>query len=142
MLTVSKNLDEVLSQLKHTDNFADGTLKHIFSGEISKNSKKAVGFHYEGLSGVEGEVIQITKQPNKYGIYEATVKINGKNKDRISTFFPKNWTPQQVVDAINEAFDNKKLVSGNLYEGTTKTGMKIQMSIISGKITSTWPLYN
>ena len=40
-------------------------------------------------------------------MYEATVKIGNVGKEQISTFFPKAWTPQQVVDAINEAFSNK-----------------------------------
>ena len=56
--------------------------------------------------------------------------------------FFKKWVPQQVVDAINEAFSNKHIVSGNLYEGTTKSGSRIQISVSDGKITAAWPLYS
>ena len=128
--------------LKNTDNFADGKLKHIFSGEINK-SGKAVGFHYEGLTGVDGKVVNITKQPNKYGVYEAAVKIDGIDKINKSTFFPKDWTPQQVIDAINEAFANKQLVQGRttLYQGASKSGIEIRMYVENGKITSAWPVY-
>ena len=139
--TIGKQVDEVISQLKNTGNFASGKLKHIFSGEINKNTGKAVGFHYEGLSGVDGKVTKVTKQPNKYGVYEAEVTINGEVKSGGSTFFPKNWTPQQVVDAINEAFSNKTLKNGNLYQGTLSNGMNIRMAVINGKITTAYPIY-
>ncbi len=54
--------------------------------------------------------------------------------------FPKSWTPQQVVDSINETFSNKVFLNGNTYEGTLANGMKIQMYIDSaGKIISAFP---
>ena len=115
-------------------------LNIFFSGEINK-SGKAVGFHYEGLNEVDGKVIKVTKHPNKYGVYEATVEIGGKVKKELTTFFPKNWTPQQVVDAINEAFANKTNLYGTFYEGVLKNGMKIQMYIVNGKINSAFPIY-
>ena len=93
------------------------------------------------MVGVDGKVIKVTKQPNKYGVYEATVEIGGKVKKELTTFFPKNWTPQQVVDAINEAFSNKIVKGNGLYEGTSKSGIKIRMYIVDGKITSAYPLY-
>ena len=80
IIDVAKHLDDVLPALKNTDNFASGKLKHIFSGEINKWGD-AKGFHYEGLSGVDGKVIKITKAPNKYGVYEARVEVGGKVKD-------------------------------------------------------------
>ena len=138
-----KQLDNVLLCLRNTDNFADETLEHIFSGMINKKTKKAVGFHYEGLDGVDGKVLEIIEPPNKYGVYKAEVKIAGKVKNGTSSFFPKDWTPQQVVDAINEAFENKELVKGKttLYQGTSKTGIKIRMYVENNKITSAWPMY-
>lgn len=60
-----------------------------------------------------------------------------------SSFFPKDYTLQQIVDSINEAFNNKVLVEGtmNIFEGVTSSGIKIQMYIRDGKIMSTFPIY-
>lgn len=60
-----------------------------------------------------------------------------------STFFPEHWTPQQVVDAINEAYANKILQPGsvNVYIGKSSGGMKIKMRLSAdGKITTAFPM--
>lgn len=50
---------------------------------------------------------------------------------------------QQIVDTINEAYENKILESGNIYNGKTKSGIKIQMYLTeNNKIISAFPLYN
>lgn len=63
--------------------------------------------------------------------------------EKRSTFFPKHWNSQQVVDAINEAFDNKQLIRGtkNSYIGELSSGMQIEMYLDSatGKIISAFP---
>lgn len=56
-----------------------------------------------------------------------------------STFYSKNLSPQQVVDAINEAYSNCELKLGtrNTYQGVANNGMKIDMFLDqSGKIIS------
>lgn len=80
-------------------------------------------------------------------MYEAKVEVNGIPKvsnGGKSTFFPQDWSPQQVVDAINEAFDNKQFVKGskNTYVGKLNNGMQIQMFIdnITNKIISAFPV--
>ncbi len=56
--------------------------------------------------------------------------------------FPKDWTSQQVVDAIQEAYKNKTYSGGNRYKGTLSNGMKIEMLIDNnGKIISAFPKY-
>ena len=73
--------------------------------------------------------VTVTKPPDKNGVYEAIVEVKGKAKKAKSTFFPKNWTKNDVVNAINEAYTNKKLVPGtkNLFEGTSSSGVKVRM---------------
>ena len=85
--------------------------------------------------------MEITKAPDANGVYEATVRINGKEKKYISTFFPKHWTPEDVINAIEEAYANKYFVSGNTYEGITSSGISIGMHIDleTGKIISAFP---
>ncbi|MEH6851350.1 MULTISPECIES: WXG100 family type VII secretion target [Bacillus] len=132
------------SHLKNLENFKVGTkengLNHVFQGEVTKKGK-AVGFHYEGAEESKGKIIGEVEGPNEQGIYQANVNIDGKLKNAKSTFFPKDWTEQQVIDSINEAFNNKELYKGNRYIGTDSNGIKIEMQIKNGKITSAYPLY-
>ena len=63
--------------------------------------------------------------------------------DGFSTFFPKHWAPQKVVDSINEAFANKLLQPGskNVYVGICSEGVKIKMRLSSeGKIAMAFPM--
>ncbi|GAB5082280.1 hypothetical protein Osc1_14530 [Hominimerdicola sp. 21CYCFAH17_S] len=54
--------------------------------------------------------------------------------------FSKDMSPQDVVNAINEAYKNRKLRRGNVYIGNSKTGIEIKMFIDeNGKIISAFP---
>lgn len=50
---------------------------------------------------------------NDLGVYKAQVEVNGIPKSGnggYSTFFPKEMSPQDVIDSINEAYNNKVFV--------------------------------
>ncbi|MCI1773939.1 MAG: EndoU domain-containing protein, partial [Paenibacillus lautus] len=79
--------------------------------------------------------------PNEFGVYQANVEVNGVLKGPKSTFFPKEWTPQQVVDAVNEAFNNKVNIKNNRYIGKTSSGMEIEIILRNDKIISAFPVY-
>ena len=131
---VSKNFDDVAKAVKHPEIFKDDTLKHIFLGN------KTGGFHYEGLSDATSKVVQITKAPNANGVYEAIVEIGGK-KFKPSTFFPKTWSPEKIVEAIEDVYFNPTSVDTmkNAYEGVVD-GVKIQIFLDNnGKIVSAFP---
>lgn len=102
------NVNWNLNNLKNTDVFKKGTtsnaLNHIFEGEIIKG--QAVVFHYEGMPNSKGKIIGNVDPPNKYGVYRANIEVDGILKKAKTTFFPKDWTPQQVIDEINIAFNN------------------------------------
>lgn len=54
-------------------------------------------------------------------------------------FFPRSWNQQQVVDAINAAYDNRRHHKKNLYIGTVN-GITIQMRLDpNGKIVTAYP---
>ena len=134
-----------LNSLKNTENFTDSTIEHIFEGQVNARGK-AVGYHYEGIEGTSGNVIPGTESStNNFGIYKAKVEVNGIPKTAnggFSTFYSKNLSPQQVVDAINEAYSNCELKLGtrNTYQGVANNGMKIDMFLDqSGKIISAFP---
>lgn len=133
-------LDEVVN----IENFRPGALEHILEGEINRKGD-AVGFHYEGLPSAKGTVIDGTRtDPDKYGVYEAEIEVEGVKKSGnrgISSFFPLHWNTQEVVDAINEAYDNREYVTGNTYEGITEEGVIIHMYLDNqDKIISAFPV--
>lgn len=136
---------ESISELKNTDYFKQGALAHILEGELNKKNQ-AVGFHYDRLPTKKGEIIPGTAtEPNDFGVFEAEVKVNDvaktSNKGR-SSFFPNEWTTQQVVDAINEAYEHRAFISGNTYEGLTAEGMPIRMYLDNKDlIISAFPVY-
>ncbi|MDM5154718.1 EndoU domain-containing protein [Bacillus sp. DX1.1] len=135
---------EWLESLKNTENFKQGTkenaLNHIFDGEILKNGN-ANGFHYEGMPNSNGKVVGNIDPPSEFGAYRANIEVSGVPKNPKSTFFPREWTPQQVIDAINEAFNNKEVFKNNKFRGSTDTGMVIEMVIKKDKIVSAYPLH-
>ena len=135
-----------IEDLKNTENFKEGALEHILEGEI--NSKgQAVGYHYENMPGSKGSVREGSRsEENEYGVYTAKVSVDGVKKTSNggkSSFFPLDWDPQQVVDAINEAYEEKVFKTGNTYYGYSKEGVKINMYIdeSTDKIISAFPEY-
>ena len=133
---VSRNYDDVVRAVKHPEIFNEGALEHVFKGTNGR------GFHYEGLSDATGKIIEITKFPDANGVYEATVEIGGKLKKQPSTFFPKDWSPEQILDAVEEAYGKRVLDSGNVYKGVTSSGITIEMYIDmnNNKINSFFPV--
>ena len=132
---VSKNLDDVAKAVKHPEIFSENTLQHIFLGN------KTGGFHYEGLSDATSKVVQITKAPDANGVYEAIVEIGGK-KVKPSTFFPKSWSPEKIVEAIEEVYFNPTGVDTirKMYDGVVD-GVNIRLFLDEyGKIISAFPV--
>lgn len=118
-------------------------INHIFEGEVNGRGN-GTGYNYEGIESSPGSVIEGTYgTPNEFGVYEGRVEVNGVPKTGnggISTFFPKEMTPQQVIDTINQAYSNKTLINGNTYYGTAENGMGVTMYLDSNlKIISAFP---
>ena len=133
------------SNLRNLENFAPGALEHIFEGEINRRGN-AVGFHYENYPTTRGEVIPGTKtNPNNFGVYKGKVKVDGVEKVTYggnSTFFPENFTHQQVIDTINEAYVKRVASINDMYIGESSSGIKVKMYLdIDEKITSAFPKY-
>ena len=131
------------SNLRNIQNFRRGALEHIFEGEINRNGY-AVGYHYEGYPTARGTIIEGTKtNPNQNGIYNANIKVGSIEKVSPSTFFPEEFTVQQVIDSINEAYSRKMFIGGNTYIGTTSSNFKVIMFLDrNNKIISAFPQYN
>ena len=143
-----------LEGLKQTEHFESGLIKHIFNGEVKlasagkgKKRLEATGYHTEVIKNAEGQVIPGTKSsPDTKGVYQGKVKVNGVRKRTMggmSTFFPEHWSPQHIVNAINEAYKGKSAIdpSGKIFYGYSKEGVKIKMRISpNGKISSAFPI--
>ena len=133
-----------LANLKHTENLTEKSMSHIFEGDINRKGR-AGGYHYDMVEGTSGSIIEGTKSPtlNDAGVYEAKVEVNGilkKANGGKSTFFPDHMSPQEVVDAINEAYSNMELIEGSRYSGTSRNGIDIEIILNSeGKIITAYP---
>jgi hypothetical protein len=120
--------------------------KHILEGEMNNKRGNATGWHYEPTGRKEKGtyVIEGTRSPpDESGVYEANVMIEGIKKDRRSTFFPKDWTKEQVETAIEEAYNTRKpRQRGGEFRGTTSSGMDITLRLDgTGKLESAYPVY-
>ena len=131
-----------VSRLKDTQNFRSGSLNHILEGELNARGK-AVGFHYEGMPTQKGTIIPGTESlPNAKGVYTAQVEVDSVVKNAQSSFFPKEYTPQQIVDSINEAYTTRTYIRGNRYSGTTSGGIEVEMFLdVNNEIISAYPIY-
>lgn len=136
---------EDLKSLKHTEHFSRKLIEHIFMGTI--NSKgNATGYHYDGIIDSPGQIIEGTKgESDSNGVYNAEVEVDGvaktSNRGR-SSFYPEDMTPQEVVDAINEAYETRQEIDEDKYEGETSRGFLIQMYVDdNGYITTAFPIY-
>ena len=134
-----------IAKLKNTDNFAKNTLEHIFDGTINKKGE-ATGYHYDPVTDSKGSIIKGTEsKPDSHGVFTAKVKVGGVKKNGFSSFYPSDWTPQQVVDAINEAYEDalsdKSNPHGDLWIGYSGD-LEIDMYLNNKKqITTAYPIY-
>ena len=136
---------EDLASLEHTENFSDTAIEHIFEGQINGRGK-AVGYHYEGVEETKGAIIEGSKDdPDENGVYRAKVTVDGVQKtanDGYSSFFPEAMEAQDVVDTINEAYENREHDRGNGYIGESKSGIEVYMFLDKDdKILSAFPIY-
>ena len=134
--------------LQNTQNFRPSAIKHIMEGDLNQRGQ-AGGYHYENIPKTQGRVIPGTETtPNPFGVYSGRVEVSGVPKvanNGGSTFFPKDMSPQEIINSINEAYSAKSLLRGNTYRGTVQSGPKAGMIILmyldrNGKIISAFPL--
>ena len=143
-----KNVWTKIFGFKNIGNFRNSAIGHIFYGEINRRGA-ATGYHYEGMPGSKGEVIPETRStPNSNGVYTGKVSVNDMPKtgnNGVSSFFPEKMSAQEVVNSINQAYNNRQFVQGtrNTYIGYDANGMEIKMFIdmSTGEIISAFPVY-
>ena len=135
-----------ISKLEDVDYFASGTLEHIFDGTINKKGN-ATGYHYTMVLDSKGKIIDGTRsEKDENGVFTGNVEVNGVKKNGFSSFYPEAWTPQQVVDAINAAYDEAVANPDNPNSKSLWIGhygdIEIDMYLDSNqKITTAYPVY-
>lgn len=136
---------DVLSKLKNTDVFNKSAIEHIFMGTVNSNGKGS-GYHYDMIKDSPGKIVESTRsKTDKNGCYTAYVEVDGHEKEHYSTFYPDEWTPQQVVDAIVAA--RKDALDNNRHKGDTYigyyNGIEINM-YLDGKdrVVTAYPIYS
>src|SRR5699024_8512738 len=71
---------------------------------------------------------------NEVNETKMTIKdVNKNSKKGKSTFFPDDRDTQDVVDAINEEYDNRTHINGNTFEGLTAEGIIVRMYLTEQK---------
>lgn len=110
-----------IKKLKNTDNFSRHGLEHIFDGTLNKKGK-ATGYHYSRVKDSKGQIINGTRgKKDENGVFTAKVEVDGVKKEGFSSFYPEDWSPQDVVDAINTAYKDaladKQNPRGSLWIG-------------------------
>ena len=134
-----------IKKLKNTEHFAKNTLEHIFDGTINGKGK-ATGYHYSKVTDSKGKIIDGTRsKTDENGVFTGKVEVSGVKKNGFSSFYPESWTPQQVVDAINTAYDdalkNPDNPQGELWIGYS-VDLEIDMYMNKNKqITTAYPVY-
>ena len=134
LMELNSNDYKSLDNLTDLENFDASAIDHIFYGKINLKGK-AVGFHYEGIS-TKAQILNNIINIDSNGVYIAKIRIDGIDKISnygMTSFFPKNWTPQEVIDSINQAYSNKVHIRDNKYIGYCNRGIKIEMYLNSHK---------
>ena len=120
-----------------------GIINHILHGEIKKG--KSIGIHF--FQPEKHQIIEIVKEENKNGVWEAYIQIRHPKtntwvkKEKTSTFFPINWTHEQLVEKLKIAFLNKKRKYVYQYIGKTDCGVKIIFFLKNNLVVSCFPKY-
>lgn len=120
-----------LNELKGLENWSHKAVNHIFLGEVKLDGNKASahGFHYAQIRNNGNSIARkhLTRT-NSNGVYRGNVTIRGVKKNAFSTFFPREWSPQQIVNEINFAYANRQQ-NGKHAVGMSRSGIKITFQL-------------
>ncbi|HVR95180.1 MAG TPA: EndoU domain-containing protein [Thermoanaerobaculia bacterium] len=119
---------------------------HVFHGEINKRGKP-VGFHSRpgGRNPKGARVVDVTRKPNREGVYEARVEIrdsrSGRWLEKRSTLFPDAMDRDQVIRAILNAWRHRTTGQAQKFRGPSGRGFTIEGYLLDGDINTAYPIY-
>lgn len=121
-------------------------LAHVFEGEINRRGKP-VGFHSRpgGTDPAGARVARRISGPNDLGVYIAEVEIRnaaGRWLRKTSTFYPDNMSRDEVVAAILHAWEERRDLGGDKFQGPSGEGFTIEgYTLDDGRINTAYPIY-
>ena len=122
-------------------------LEHIFQGEINRRGKPT-GFHSApgGDEPDSARIRRVVSGPNKAGVYTARVEVydksSGQWREKFSSMFPDSLAPQQVLDAVMHAFENRDKSRKQPWSGPSGLGFPIQGYVLNdGRINTAFPVF-
>ena len=140
-LQADKKVENITTSYKNFDHIAKGEV-------IVKGDKvKVTGGH----STRGGIIVEEKIQEFPGGAYEAKIKVPdpnnpGKylektNNGGKSTMFPDNWTENRIKVEIDNVLKNPNNQVGDYkWQGTTSTGVKIEVIYREGKVITAYPI--
>lgn len=125
-----------------TNIFTNDGLNNIFEGGVLSN--QPIGYRLENPQSITCPIYARSPK-DKNGVYSGNGFIFGikrRNKMNKSLFFPSDWTREQVIKAISEAYDTREVKSGrNFILGESANGLKIRLWLDeNGKVFDAMPL--
>jgi len=119
-------------------------LEHTIHGDYDNNFQ---GLHL--LCRHNKDIIRIdeTKPVDKNGVWEARVFLfnerRQKTYEKVSTFFPKNWTPSHFMYETFTAIDKLEIVNTvTEYNSVTESGVPVMIIMKNGRAKSIYPIYS
>lgn len=120
--------------------FALGAVERIFDGELKERRSKKGKLNHYAVRGFRLEVAEVMARrgievnelsrtpPDSRGVYRAFFSMQGQGRCD-GSFFPRAWTREQVLRAIEEAYQSRALVveQQRIYEGRTREGIKVRL---------------
>ncbi|HGS8439427.1 TPA: EndoU domain-containing protein, partial [Neisseria lactamica] len=108
---------------------------HFIGGDINKKGTVTGG---HSLTRGDVRVIQQTSAPDKHGVYQATVEIKkpdgswemkkgrGGKPMTNHSMFPKDWDEARIRAEVTSAWEKRKMVNQNKWEGKSSSGVWIE----------------
>jgi hypothetical protein len=109
------------------------------------------GFHLEDAAIMAANGFTVDERtrtsPDSHGVYRVRVFMFGKKRDMSAGFFPRGWTREQVVTAIEQAYSDPNgqvrewAENERCYVGRTATGMRVVLALDeAGQVFDAFPL--
>lgn len=139
-----------VEETKKTSARLNISVGHILDGDINAKGK-AGGFHHRagGVDSPDARMKQRTEPEDMNGVYKGKVEIrdpdtgNWVEKKADSTFYPDRMSRDQVVQSIENAWDNKTSIDSKSgrFEGPSGEGFDIIGYARNGEIKTAYPDY-
>ncbi len=125
------------------DNYSFDLLEHTIHGDYDNDFN---GLHL--ICDFNKDIVSVEelKPPDKNGVWFGKVvlhnKRRNKNYTKISSFFPRHWTPDQFMLEAHSVINNIKIDPAiEEYKSITSSGVPVTLIIKNGRAKTIYPEY-